>query len=99
MSEMTPYEIEEYIEKVYPKVKDLVKLAGMTKEQWIEEAVKGPKKLFVRCENCKKWPCEAIESLTEEYPLLVKVWYEHGCACHDFSPNIEAHAEEKVDAC
>ena len=96
MSKMTPYEIEEYIEKIYPKVKDLVKLAGMTKEQWIEEAVKGPKKLFTRCENCKKWSCEAIESLKEEYPLLVKAWFEHGCACHKFSPVLHNNGDVKI---
>ena len=56
--------------------------------QWIEEAIKGPKKLFTRCENCKKWPCTHIENLKEKYPLFIKCWYEHGCACHEFSPKL-----------
>ena len=83
---MTPQEIEEYIEEMYPKVKAVCDAAGMTKDQWIEEAIRGPKKLFMRCENCLKWPCEAVENLKEEYPLFIKVWYEHGCTCHLFEP-------------
>jgi len=95
MAEMTPNEIEEYIEKMYPKVKDLVRIAGMTKDQWIEEAIKGPKKLFTRCENCKKWPCTHIENLKEKYPLLIKCWYESGSACREFSPEL-LHKEKNA---
>ena len=84
MSKMTPQEIEEYIEEIYPKVKDLVALAGMTKDQWIEEAIRGPQKQFIRCENCKLWPCETIENLKDVYPMFVKIWYEHGNACSCF---------------
>ena len=93
MSDMTPYEIEEYIEKVYPKVKILVDLAGMTKDQWIEEAIKGPTKQFRRCENCKKWPCKHIESLKEKFPLILDAWYEYGNACHKFSPKLDIKTE------
>jgi len=85
-TEMTHQEIEEYIEEMYPKVKDLLTLVGMTKDQWIEEAIRGPQKLFMRCENCLKWPCIHIESLKEEYPMFVKAWYEHGTNCHLFDP-------------
>lgn len=84
-NEMTPFEIEEYIEMMYPKFKDLVEAAGMTKDQWIEAAIKGPVKLVTRCENCKKWPCESIEILKDKYPLFIKTWYEYGTVCRNFS--------------
>ena len=86
MSKMTPQEIEEYIEEWYPKVKDLCDAIGMTKEQWIEEAIRGPKKQFMRCENCKNWPCVHIENLKKDYPLFIPIWYEYGCNCHLFDP-------------
>ena len=88
MSKMTPYKIEEYIEKVYPTVKEMVKAAGLTKEQWIEQAIKNPEKKFVRCENCKKWPCDNVETLKEPFPVFVKIWYEHGVRCAGFSPHL-----------
>ncbi len=85
-TKMTDQEIEEYIEEVYPKVKDLVGLASMTKDQWIVQAIRRAPKLFMRCENCRVWPCESTESLKGEWDMFLKVWYEHGCNCHLFDP-------------
>ncbi len=93
MTKLTPNEIEEYIEEVDPKVKDLVGVVGMTKDQWIAEAIKGPKKLFTRCENCKKWSCKHIENLKEPFPLIINLWYEWGVNCSGFSPNILQNKE------
>ena len=88
MKKLTPQEIEEYIERVYPSVEGLVKAAGMTKEQWIEEAIRNPGKKFVRCENCKKWPCENVETLKDPFPVFIKLWYDQGVKCANFSPHL-----------
>ena len=85
-TKMTDEETERYINEMYPKVKTLLDVAGMTKEQWIEEIKRGPQKQFRRCENCRDWPCDSIERLKEHYPLFVDVWYGYGNACHMFNP-------------
>lgn len=92
---MSAEEIIKQVEEAYPKVEALVKLAGMDKGGWIVasllEAEMGEHKHFIRCENCIFYECKAIESLKEDWALIVKLWVTHGCsACRDFSPKPDA---------
>jgi len=84
----TDERIREYIDEVYPKVKAIVDLAGMTKEEWIQAAIRGraPQKKFTRCENCKEWECEPILNLKDKYPSFVMIWHGYGTECPNFSP-------------
>ncbi len=91
---MEAEEIIKQIEEAYPKVKDLVNLAGMDKGGWIVgallEAEMGEHKHFIRCENCTLYPCGPIQRLKAEYPLIVDFWVTHGCSCREFSPKPDA---------
>lgn len=82
------------IEEAYPKVKDLVTLAGMDKEGWVVAALKeaemGDHKHFTRCENCIFNECENIQKLKGEFLFLVELWASHGVDCSDFSPKPDA---------
>ena len=83
------------IEEVYPKVKDLVKLAGMDKGGWVVAALKevemGEHKHFMRCENCIFYECKALrEPSIAEFSSLFEVWISHGVNCPDFSPKSDA---------
>jgi len=69
-------EIEEYIERNYPKFKAWLDFIGMTKDQWIVAAHKKPEKKLKRCENCALWNCESIQRLEKKYPLFVKMWHD-----------------------
>ena len=91
---MTPQEIEEYIEEQWknPAIRQMVALAGLTKDEWIERAIQGSEKHFERCENCKRWKCDAISNLEDKYPAVVKTWYEFGTNCELFLPKEGAHA-------
>lgn len=91
---MSAEEIIKQIDEAYPKVKDLVELAGMDKGGWIVAALKegemGEHKHFMRCENCIFNECEAIRNLKGEYPGIVRLWLSHGVNCPDFSPKPDA---------
>ena len=90
---MTPFEIEEYIEEQWkdPAVRRMVEAFGMTKDQWIMEASQPLEKKYVRCENCRRWPCEPVQNLRDDYEILVNLWYEWGCgACTDFHAKPDA---------
>lgn len=92
---MCAEEIIRRIEEIYPKVKDLVTLAGMDKGGWIVGALKevemGDHKHFIRCENCTFKECENIQKLKGEFLFLVKSWASHGVECSDFSPKPDAN--------
>jgi len=95
VNDRTAEDIIKEIDKVYPKVKDLVRLAGMDKSGWIAaallEAEMGEHVHFIRCENCIFYECDGIQSLKGEYPDIVKVWVTHGChGCPKFSPKPDA---------
>lgn len=91
---MRAEEIIKRIEEAYPKVKDLVTLAGMDKGGWVVAALKeaemGDHKHFIRCENCIFNECEAIRNLKGELSLIVESWASHGVGCSDFSPKPDA---------
>ena len=91
---MRAEEIIKQIDEVYPKVADLVKLAGMDKGGWIVEVLKeaemGDHKHFIRCENCIFHECKNIQKLKGEFLFLVEIWASHGVNCSDFSPKPDA---------
>lgn len=91
---MRAEDIIRQIEEAYPKVKDLVKIAGMDKGGWIvaalREAELGDHKHFIRCENCIFHECETIRNLKDEFLVFVELWYSHGVNCPDFSPKPDA---------
>ena len=87
MEKMTPEEIRTRIDELYPTVKAVVEAVGMKKEDWIKAAIEGPIVHETRCEKCGIWPCEAIESLKDEYPMFIPMWYSYGCTnCSKFVP-------------
>jgi len=78
------------INKIYPEVEPLVKLAGMDKEGWIVSSLLeielGEHKHFIRCENCMFYECDTIKRLKKKYPKIVEIWVTHGNSCSKFSP-------------